>query len=139
MQLNPYLNFNGNTEEAFNFYQSVFGGELSIMKFKGTPGCEEMSEEDQNKVVHASLPIGSQMLMATDFLESSGQKLVVGNNVNISLHPESKEEADRLFKGLSEGGMVEMPMADAFWGDYFGAFKDKFGISWLINCAGPKK
>lgn len=135
-KINPYLNFNGNTEEAFNFYKSVFGGDFmgGIMRFKDAPESEKMSEEDRNKVMHITLPIGDgNFLMATDSLESMGQKLIVGNNYQIMISPDSKEEAVRLFKGLSEGGNVEMPMQDQFWGAYFGAFADKFGVQWMIH------
>ncbi|HAH57755.1 MAG: VOC family protein [Lentimicrobiaceae bacterium] len=135
MKVNPYLNFDGQAEEAFNFYKSVFGGEFSgIMKMKEAPGTENLSEEEQNRVMHVSLPIGNDIvLMASDILPSMGHKLVKGNNNYISLHPGSKEEADRLFKGLSADGDIEMPMEDQFWGDYFGSFTDKFGICWMIN------
>ncbi len=135
-KLNPYLNFNGNTEEAFNFYKSVFGGEFmgGIMRFKDNPDCTEWSENDKNKVMHVALPIGKDnVIMATDAIESFGQKLVVGNNIQIAISPDSKEEADRLFDGLSAGGKVEMPMQDMFWGAYYGAFEDKFGVKWMIN------
>ena len=132
--LNPYLNFNGNTEEAFKFYQSVFGGELSIQRFKDTPEASNMPEADRNKVMHVMLPIGKgNMLMATDALESMGQKLTVGNNFYISIDTESQQEADRLFKGLSAGGKVEMEMQKTFWGSYFGMFADKFGIQWMVS------
>ena len=132
--LNPYLNFNGNTEEAFKFYQSVFGGELSIQRFKDTPEASNMPEADRNKVMHVMLPIGKgNMLMATDALESMGQKLTVGNNFYISIDTESQQEADRLFKGLSEGGKVEMPLQEMFWGDYFGSCTDKYGVRWMFN------
>jgi PhnB protein len=135
MKVNPYLNFDGQAEEAFNFYKSVFGSEFSgIMKMKEAPGTENLSEEEQNRVMHVSLPIGNDIvLMASDILPSMGHKLVKGNNNYISLHPGSKEEADRLFKGLSADGDIEMPMEDQFWGDYFGSFTDKFGICWMIN------
>jgi PhnB protein len=135
MKVNPYLNFDGQAEEAFNFYKSVFGGEFSgIMKMKEAPGTENLSKEEQNRVMHVSLPIGKDIvLMASDILPSMGHKLVKGNNNYISLHPGSKEEADRLFKGLSADGDIEMPMEDQFWGDYFGSFTDKFGICWMIN------
>ncbi len=135
-RIDPYLNFNGNTEEAFNFYKSVFGGEFmgGIMRFKDAPESEKMSEEDRNKVMHIALPIGSgNYLMATDSLESFGPKLTFGNNCQIMISPDSKEEADRLFKGLSEGGKVEMPMQDQFWGAYFGSVADKFGVQWMIH------
>lgn len=151
MKVNIYLNFAGNTEEAFNFYKSVFGGELTpIVRFKDMPASPELPrgepmegvtipKEDENKVMHVGLPVGDQMLMATDVLESLGQKLVQGNNVHISIHPDSKEEADRIFNALSAGGIVEMPMADQPWGDYYGSFKDKFGVQWMVNYRYPKK
>lgn len=132
--MNPYLNFNGNTEEAFNFYKSVFGGEFSaLMRFKDMPECGPLAEGDMDKIMHVSLPIGNgNMLMATDSLESLGQKLNQGNNFYIALSPDSRDEADRLFNELAAGGKVEMPMADAFWGDYFGCFADQFGVQWMI-------
>lgn len=134
--LNTYLNFAGNTEEAFDLYKSVFGGEFtSVVRFKDMP-MEGVSipKEDENKIMHISLPIGKDnVLMATDTLESLGQKLTQGNNVYISVHPESKEEADRIFNALSAGSTIEMPMADQPWGDYYGSFKDKFGVQWMVN------
>lgn len=135
MKVNPYLNFNGQAEEAFNFYKSVFGGEFSgNMKMKEAPGTEKLTEDEQNLTMHISLPIGKDIvLMASDIVPSMGQKLLKGNNNYISLHPDSRTEADRLFNGLSVGGEIEMPMADQFWGDYFGSFTDKFGICWMIN------
>jgi PhnB protein len=135
-KFNPYLNFAGNTEEAFNFYKSVFGGEFaSVVRFKDMPmEGVNIPKEAADKIMHIGLPIGKdQMLMGTDALESLGQKLVQGNNVHISVHPDSKEEADRLFTALSEGGKVQMPMADQPWGDYYGNFQDKFGVHWMIN------
>ena len=136
-KINPYLNFNGHTEEAFNFYKTVFGGEFAaVMRFGDAPGCEEMpvSESDKGKIMHIALPIGNNdILMATDTLESMGQTLIEGNNYSISISAESREEADKLFGGLSEGGKVEMPLADAFWGDYFGMLQDKFGVRWMIG------
>ena len=135
MKVNPYLNFDGQAEEAFIFYKSVFGGEFTgNMKMKDAPGTEELNENEKNRTMHISLPIGKEnLLMGSDILPSMGHKLTKGNNNYISLHPESKAEADRLFNGLSAGGEIEMPMADQFWGDYFGSFKDKFGICWMIN------
>jgi PhnB protein len=140
--LNPYLNFPGNTEEAFGFYKSVFGGEFAggIFRFTDTPGSDKMSKEDINKIMHVALPVGKgNMLMATDALQSQGFNVVFGNNVHLSLEAESKEEADKLFKGLSAGGKVVMPIADAFWGAYFGALTDKFGVHWMVNYTYPKK
>lgn len=140
-KLTTYLNFAGNTEEAFNFYKSVFGGEFAtVVRFKDMPiEGVNIPEEDRNKIMHISLPISrDNMLMASDALESLGQKLVQGNNVYISVHPESKEEADRIFNALSEGGTIEMPIADQPWGDYYGSFKDKFGVQWMVNYAYPR-
>lgn len=134
--LNPYLNFNGNTEEAFNFYKSIFGGEFigGVSRFKDTPEGTKLSAADGEKVMHVALPIGKEnILMATDAMESMGQKLTVGNNFYLSLEAESKEEADKLYGKLSLGGKIEMPLQDAFWGAYFGMFADKFGVQWMIN------
>ena len=135
LTINPYLNFAGNTEEAFNFYKSVFGGEfLALQRFKDTPEAGNIPKQEQDKIMHVALPIGNgAILMATDALESMGQKLTVGNNFYIAIQPETKEEAQRLFNGLSAGGKVEMPLQDAFWGAYFGMFQDKFGIQWMVN------
>lgn len=133
--VNPYLNFNGNTEEAFNFYKSVFGGEFqTLMRFKDNPECGKMVESDKERIMHIALPIGKgTVLMATDSLESMGQKLTLGNNFYIALHPESKEEAERLFNGLSAGGKIEMPLQEMFWGALYGSFTDKFGVQWMVN------
>ena len=139
--INPYLNFMGNTEEAFNFYKSVFGGEFAgFQRFKDVPGSENMPAEDQEKIMHVALPIGQgNVLMGTDTLESMGHSLAIGSNISLSISADSKEEADQLFNGLSEGGKVEMPMDDAFWGAYFGMFTDKFGVQWMINYDYPKQ
>lgn len=140
-KFNTYLNFAGNTEEAFNFYKSVFGGEFSsVVRFKDMPmEGVNIPKEDENKIMHIGLPIGKDnVLMATDALTSMGQKFVQGNNVHISIHPDSKEEADRIFNALSAGGTIEMPIADQMWGDYYGSFKDKFGVQWMVNYS-PKK
>jgi PhnB protein len=133
--LNPYLNFNGNTEEAFNFYKSVFGGDfVTMQRFKDTPEAEKMPEGDRDKIMHAALPIGKgNLLMGTDALESMGQKLTIGNNFYISIDTDSEDEANKLFNGLSAGGKVELAMQKTFWGSYFGMFKDKFGIQWMIS------
>lgn len=135
-KLNPYLNFDGKAEEAFNFYKSVFGGEFrgGIMRMGDQPACGDLSDDEKNRVMHIALPIsGGNLLMASDIIPSAGHQLTIGNNNYISIFPESKEEADRLFNGLSAGGKVEMPMQDQFWGDYFGSFRDKFGVCWMIN------
>lgn len=134
--LNPYLNFAGNTEEAFNFYKSIFGGEFigGIKRFKDFPGSEKMSEDDANKIMHVALPIGKDhVIMATDALESMGQKLIQGNNFHISINTDTKDEADSLFAKLSEGGKIELPIQETFWGAYFGMLEDKFRIQWMIN------
>jgi len=138
--INPYLDFNGNTEVAFNFYKSIFGGEFTaVMRWKdmpGSEGCEEikLAENELEKIMHISLPIGNgSVLMASDALESMGQKRIAGNNFSISINAESKEETENLFNGLSEGGTVTMPLADAFWGSYFGMCTDKFGVQWLFS------
>jgi PhnB protein len=133
----PYLNFAGNTEEAFNFYKSVFGGEFqAVMRFTDMAGCDEMplTEADKNKIAHIALPLDNgTILMGTDSLESLGQTLNVGNNSYICIVPDSREDADRLFNGLSPDGKVEMPMSDMPWGDYWGCFSDKFGVQWMIS------
>lgn len=133
--INTYLNFPGNTEEAFNFYKSVFGGEFSFMqRFKDTPEGANMSADEQEKIMHIGLSIGKGgALMATDALESQGFKLIPGNNYNICLSAETEEEAEKLFYGLSAGGKIHVPLDKASWGSYFGMFHDKFGISWMIN------
>jgi PhnB protein len=135
MRTDIYLNFPGNTEEAFNYYKSVFGVELdAIQRFGETPQAGEVAEEDRDKIMHVSIKLpGGTFLMGTDALESMGQKLTVGNNISITVTPDNRDHADELFAKLSEGGSVQMPMQDAFWGDYFGACTDKFGIPWMLN------
>lgn len=135
-----YLNFNGNTEEVFNYYKSIFGGEFNggVMRFGDMPAMEgqpPLSEEDKNGVMHISLPLfdGAFSLMGTDAPESMGFKVVKGNNVHINLDVASREEADKYFNALSENGVVTMPMADMFWGAYYGSCTDKFGIQWMFN------
>lgn len=140
-RLHSYLNFAGTAEEAFGFYRSVFGGEFSsIVRFRDMP-IEGVSipEEDQDKIMHIALPIGGDdILMASDALESLGQKVVEGNNAYVSVHPESKEEADRVFQALSDGADIEMPIAEQVWGDYYGSLKDRFGIQWMVNYSPPR-
>ena len=133
--INPYVNFNGNTEEAFNFYKSVFGGEFAmIQRFKDTPESDKIPDAEKDKIMHIALPIGKgNVLMGTDALESMGQHLIMGNNYSISVSTESKEEADKLFDGLSNGGKVDMPIGDTFWDSYFGMFTDKFGLQWMVS------
>jgi PhnB protein len=133
-----YLNFNGNAEEAFNNYKKVFRSEFSnpLMRFKDMPprdGAPPLPEADKNKVMHVALPIlGGIQIMATDMLESMGQKLIEGNNFTISLNPDTKEEADRLYNELSPGGADGVAPHEEFWG-YWGTCKDRFGIRWMFN------
>jgi len=138
--LNPYLNFNGNTEDAFNFYKSVFGGEFTnLTRFKDMPQAGQVPPADQNKIMHVALPIGKgNVLMATDAIESMGHKMTEGDNFSLSLSVDSKEEAAKFFNGLSAGGKIEMPLGEAPWGSYFGMAKDKFGVRWMINYDAPK-
>jgi PhnB protein len=140
LSTNFYLHFMGNTEEAMNFYKSVFGGEFeSFMRYSDVPGGEKMPAHDQTKIMHASLPIaGSQMIMATDTLESMERNVVFGNNYHISLEAESEAEVDKIFAALSASGTVEVPLNKTFWGAYFGMFADKFGVQWMINYTYPK-
>jgi PhnB protein len=133
--VNPYLMFNGTCEEAFLFYKSVFGGDFPyIGKFKDAPAeeGEVLSEEALNRIMHVSLPIGSSVLMGSDTHPRYGD-VGFGDNFSVSINAESREEADKIFNGLSAGGKVEMPMSDTFWGSYFGMFKDKFGINWMVS------
>lgn len=133
--INPHINFNGNAEEAFNFYKSVFGGAFShVVRFKDMESPEfKPSEEEANKIMHISLPIGSTFLMANDVPEFMGKTNENENRSKIVITAETKEEADKLFSGLSEGGQVEMPIADSPWGAYFGMFRDKYGIEWMVS------
>ena len=133
--INPYLNFMGKTEEAFNFYKAVVGGKFSsFQRFKDVPGGEKMAEADQEKIMHVSLPIGNgNILMGTDALESMGQSLIAGNNFYISITPGSEAEADEVFNKLAESGQITMPLDKAFWGAYFGMLTDQFGIQWMVN------
>ena len=138
-RLYPYLNFPGCAEEAFNFYRSVFGGEfMSVFRFKDLPmpGLV-LPREAEDKLMHIALPVGGEILMASDGLESMGQKVVSGNSVALSVHPDTKAEADRLFAALAAGGTVEMPIADQVWGDYYGSLVDRYGIRWMVNFAQP--
>ena len=133
--INPHINFNGNAEEAFNFYKSVFGGEFAkIIRFKDISSDEyPVAEKEANKIMHIALPIGKNFLMANDVPESLGQVNENENRSKISISTESREEADKLFSGLSAGGFVEMPIDDSPWGSYFGMFRDKFGIEWMVD------
>ena len=135
-QINPYIHFNGNAEEAFTFYKSVFGGEFAmISRFKDMSIPESpISENEADKITYIALPIGkSSLLMGSDTPEFMGKHNENENRSKISISAESKEEADQLFNGLSAGGKVEMPIADSPWGSYFGMFRDKFGIEWIVD------
>ena len=133
--INPYINFNGNAEEALNFYKSVFGGEFAlIVRFKDMPNLEfPIAENEANKIMHIALPIGQNVLMADDVPERMGKVNENENRSKISVSAQSREEADKLFNGLSAGGSVEMPIADSPWGSYFGMFRDKYGIEWMVD------
>ncbi|NUY79342.1 VOC family protein [Flavobacterium sp. MAH-1] len=133
--INPHINFNGNAQEAFAFYKSVFGGEFSkVVRLKDLASAEfEVSPSDENKILHISLPIGSNVLIGNDVPEFLGKVNENENRSKISISAESKEEADKLFYGLSAGGTIEMPIEDSPWGSYFGMFRDKFGIEWIVE------
>ncbi|HWC53316.1 MAG TPA: VOC family protein [Chitinophagaceae bacterium] len=134
--INPYIHFNGNAEEAFTFYKSVFGGEFArVARFKDLASAEHpISEKEQNKIMHIALPIGkSSMLMGSDTPEFLGRHNENETRSKISVHAESKAEADKIFNGLSAGGTVEMPIGDSPWGSYFGMFRDKYGIEWMVD------
>ncbi|MDB6054191.1 MAG: hypothetical protein JWN25_1714 [Verrucomicrobiales bacterium] len=140
-RVSTYLNFVRTTEDAFLFYKSVFKTEFCgpIARFKDVPACPDqpaMGDADKNLIMHIELPLlGGHILMGTDAPESMGFKLTPGNNMFINLEPDSRAETDRLFKGLAEGGKVEMALQDMFWGAYFGSIVDKFGIHWMFNCS----
>ncbi|NOS90792.1 MAG: VOC family protein [Cyclobacteriaceae bacterium] len=134
-QINPHINFNGNAEEAFTFYKSVFGGAFTkIIRFKDLASAEfPVAEHEANKVMHIALPIGKNTLMANDVPEILGKTNENENRSKIVVSTESKEEADLIFNGLSAGGSIEMPMEASPWGSYFGMFRDKYGIEWMIE------
>jgi PhnB protein len=144
-RVSTYLNFNGKTEAAFNFYSSVFGTEFvaPIQRMgaaPAAPGMPQLSDKEKNYVMHVALPIlGGHVIMGTDTLESAGHKLTVGTNVSINLQPDTRKETENLFAKLSDGGKVGMPLSDMFWGDYFGHLEDKFGVQWMFNCSEKKK
>ncbi|MDE3124536.1 MAG: VOC family protein [Bacteroidota bacterium] len=135
--INPHINFNGNAEEAFNFYKSVFGGEFEkVLRFKDLSSPEfPLAEREANKIMHIALPIGNSILMANDVPEIMGRTNEHENRSKIVINVDSKEEADKLFSGLSAGGQVEVPMANSTWGSYFGMFRDKYGIEWMVDFA----
>lgn len=133
--INPHINFNGNAEEAFNFYKSVFGGEFAtVMRFKDMASAENpVAPHEEDKIMHIALPIGKNVLMANDVPEIMGRTNENENRSKISISAESKEEADKLFNGLSAGGHIEFPLGDSPWGSYFGMFRDKYGIEWMVD------
>ncbi len=133
--INPHINFNGNAEEAFTFYKSVFGGEFAkIIRFKDLASPEfPIAEKEENKIMHIALPIGKNTLMANDVPERMGRVNEAENRSKISVSTESREEADKIFNGLSAGGEVEMPIGDSPWGSYFAMFRDKYGIEWMVE------
>ena len=136
LTINPHVNFNGNAEEAFTFYKSIFGGEFgNITRFKDiqNPGFE-VPESEMDKIMHIALPIGPTMLMGNDVPSFMGKTNEHENRSKILISIDSREDAERLFKGLSEGGEVEVPMDQSPWGSYFGSFRDKYGIEWMIDC-----
>ncbi len=135
MTINPWINFNGNAEEAFTFYKSVFGGEFTkITRFKDLSSAEfPVAEKEANKIMYIALPMGKNILIGNDVPEIMGKVNEHENRSKISISAESKEEADKLFNGLSAGGEVEGPMGDGPWGSYAGMFRDKFGIEWIIE------
>lgn len=133
--INPHINFNGNAEEAFLFYKSVFGGEFAkIMRFKDLASDDfQVSENEEHKIMHIALPIGNNVLIGNDVPEILGKTNENENRSKIAISAESKEEADKLFHGLSAGGQIEMPISDSPWGSYFGMFRDKYGIEWMVD------
>jgi PhnB protein len=140
--VNPYIHFNGNAEEVFTFYKSVFGGEFEkVSRYKDISSPEfPIAENDANRIMHITLPIGkSNVLMGSDVLQMMGQVTENDSRNTVFINAESKEEADKLFNGLSEGGKVEMPISYGPWGNYFGMFADKFGIEWMVDFAPTKK
>lgn len=140
ISVNPYLNFMGKTEEAMKFYATVFGKDLDILqRYSDIPNQANVAENERNMVMHTALTAGSSIIMATDSLESMGQTLVEGTNISLAITAESKEEADKLFTGLSEGGKVTMPIQDTFWGDYFGMLTDRYNIQWMVSYPLPKE
>ncbi|MDB5272368.1 MAG: hypothetical protein JWO58_735 [Chitinophagaceae bacterium] len=133
--INPHINFNGNAEEAFHFYKATFGGEFkTIVRFKDIASQgDQIAEHEANKIMHIALPIGSNLLMANDVPESMGRTNEMENRSKIVVNAASREEADTIFNGLSAGGTVEMPIGDSPWGTYFGMFRDKYGIEWMVD------
>jgi len=140
IRIDTYLNFNGHTEEAFNHYRKIFGTSFTtLMRFGEMPGSEKMAEQDRQKIMHVALPIGNNVLMGTDALESMNQRLTPGDNFSISITLDDEKEARRIFEALSEGGTVTMPLGKEFWSTLFGMCSDKYGIQWVVNYNEPGK
>ncbi|MBR8536184.1 VOC family protein [Carboxylicivirga sediminis] len=133
--INPYINFNGSCEDAFNFYRNVFGGDFEYVgRYKDMPSEEPISEADANKIMHISLRISNEtVLMGSDTHEAFGPPCVAGTNISISVNTDSEKEAENIFNGLSTDGQIIMPLGKTFWGSYFGMFTDKFGINWMVS------
>jgi PhnB protein len=143
MKIHPYLNFEGKTEEAFRFYHKVLGGQLTdFYRFGAMPqeGGPPLTPEQKNFVMHVGLMLpDGQMIMGSDMIAGMGPKRVEGNNFSISVHPDSRQDADRVFNALAQGGTITMPIADQFWGDYYGSLADRFGVNWMVNYTDPTK
>ena len=141
--INAYLTFDGNCEEAFNFYKSVFGGEFPMVgRFGDMPPAECMPplpEDAKNRIMHITLPISEETILMGSDTMAGVHEHKVGNNISLSINTNSREEAERVFHGLSEDGNVTMPLSDTFWGAYFGMWTDKFGINWMVNYDDPSK
>lgn len=135
MNVNAYLNFPGQSEAAFTFYAAALGATLGeIHRFGGMPGGDKLPADQQNRVMHMSLTLPSgQVLMTSDTIDGMGPAPVTGTNFSLSIHPDSREQADAIFAALAEGGTITQPLADQFWGDYYGALTDKFGVQWMVN------
>lgn len=133
-QINPYLNFPGNAEEAFNLYKTIFGGDFAmIMRFGDTSEAGPVAEADKNKLMHIALPIGDNVLMASDVVGDMCGEFKAGNSISLSVSADSKDDADRIFNALAVGGTVKMAMDNTFWGSYFGMVDDKFGVQWMVS------
>ncbi len=139
MALNPYLTFNGNCREAFEFYRMVFGGEFSILSTYATaPPDMGVPEAKRDRIMHVSLPVGTSTLMGSDCCSAMGPPPVVGNNFTIAIEGESRAHCDEIFAKLPDGGTVITPLGEMFWGAYYGMWTDRFGINWLINHTLPQ-
>ncbi len=138
--ISPYLNFDGKTEEAFNFYRSVFGGEFSsVNRYKEMPEGDKLAKDEQERIMHIALPLKSGTLYGSDSLRSTGPQVTMGNSVYIMIAPESEEEARTLYEKLSAGGEIETALGKMFWGDLYTSFRDKYGTWWMIDYAFPEK